>query len=101
MLAPHQSPFILRHRLQSLAIYIFVTDLKYVSIYYTFLSAHTYVLEIDEEHTFGKGAVDATGVAAQKKNATGYPEWVMTKVRQSNLLVMYINADFFALQWNY
>jgi len=35
--------------------------------------------EVDEEHQFGKGQVDANGLAAQGERATGYPEWVMTK----------------------
>ena len=37
--------------------------------------------EIDEEHWFGQGSVDERGLRARGKAATGYPEWVMTKVR--------------------
>lgn len=36
--------------------------------------------EVDEEHQFGVGAVDKDGIRARGKAATGYPEWVMTKV---------------------
>ncbi|KAI0788120.1 hypothetical protein C8Q74DRAFT_1411002 [Fomes fomentarius] len=39
--------------------------------------------EVDEEHQFGVGAVDVFGVKARGKEATGYPEWVMTKVSTS------------------
>lgn len=42
-----------------------------------------YGFEIDEEHQFGQGAVDARGVAAKGSAATGYPEWVMTKWKYS------------------
>nr|VWP02580.1 Trihydroxynaphthalene reductase (EC (T3HN reductase) [Ganoderma boninense] len=40
-----------------------------------------YGFEIDEEHQFGVGAVDMNGLKARGDAATGYPEWVMTKVR--------------------
>lgn len=36
--------------------------------------------EVDEEHQFGRGAVDVNGLQATGEAATGYPEWVMTKV---------------------
>jgi hypothetical protein len=39
--------------------------------------------QIDEEHEFGKGKVDVNGLAARGTMATGFPEWVMTKVRVS------------------
>jgi len=35
--------------------------------------------EVDEQHQFGKGQVDANGLAAKGEKATGFPEWVMTK----------------------
>ncbi|KAK0470082.1 uncharacterized protein EV420DRAFT_1663136 [Desarmillaria tabescens] len=38
-----------------------------------------YGFEIDSEHVFGKGQVDKAGHAAKGAEATGYPEWVMTK----------------------
>ncbi|KAI0749959.1 hypothetical protein C8Q80DRAFT_1314396 [Daedaleopsis nitida] len=38
--------------------------------------------EVDEEHQFGVGAVDRFGIKARGEAATGYPEWVMTKVRE-------------------
>lgn len=36
--------------------------------------------QVDEEHHFGEGAVDALGVAAKGSAATGCSEWFMTKV---------------------
>ncbi|KAK0235606.1 hypothetical protein EDD85DRAFT_771483 [Armillaria nabsnona] len=39
-----------------------------------------YGFEIDSEHAFGKGQVDEAGHPAKDAAATGYPEWVMTKV---------------------
>ncbi|KAG7441824.1 uncharacterized protein BT62DRAFT_907256 [Guyanagaster necrorhizus] len=36
--------------------------------------------KIDEEYLFGKGQVDSDGLATKGAEATGYPEWVMTKV---------------------
>jgi hypothetical protein len=39
--------------------------------------------QVDEEHQFGKGQVDANGLAARGQDATGVAEWVMTKVRIS------------------
>ncbi|PBL03947.1 hypothetical protein ARMGADRAFT_910758 [Armillaria gallica] len=39
-----------------------------------------YGFEIDSEHVFGKGQVDEAGHTAKSAAATGYPEWVMTKV---------------------
>lgn len=39
--------------------------------------------QVDGEHQFGKGQVDADGLAATGGNATGITEWVMTKVRIS------------------
>ncbi|KAK7033657.1 hypothetical protein VNI00_012657 [Paramarasmius palmivorus] len=39
-----------------------------------------YGFEVDEEHCFGKGSVDSSGIIAKGEAATGYPEWVMTKV---------------------
>uniref|UniRef100_A0A0W0GDI3 N-acetyltransferase domain-containing protein n=1 Tax=Moniliophthora roreri TaxID=221103 RepID=A0A0W0GDI3_MONRR len=38
-----------------------------------------YGFKIDGEHCFGKGSVDADGIAAKGTAATGYPEWIMTK----------------------
>ena len=35
---------------------------------------------MNEEHQFGVGAVDKNGLKARGEAATGYPEWVMTKV---------------------
>ncbi len=43
-------------------------------------TVRTGIVQIDEEHQFGVGAVDERGVKAKGKAATGYPEWVMTKV---------------------
>ncbi|KAL5513581.1 hypothetical protein ACEPAH_3980 [Sanghuangporus vaninii] len=37
--------------------------------------------EVDEEHQFGRGKVDTNGLKAKGEAATGYPEWVMTKVK--------------------
>ncbi|TFK91590.1 hypothetical protein K466DRAFT_482487 [Polyporus arcularius HHB13444] len=37
--------------------------------------------EIDEVHQFGVGQVDKDGIRAKGEAATGYPEWIMTKVR--------------------
>ncbi|KAF7793537.1 hypothetical protein EIP86_004651 [Pleurotus ostreatoroseus] len=39
-----------------------------------------YGFEVDEEHQFGMGSVDVNGIVAKGAAATGYPEWVMTKV---------------------
>ncbi|SJK99783.1 uncharacterized protein ARMOST_03094 [Armillaria ostoyae] len=39
-----------------------------------------YGFEIDSEHAFGKDQVNEAGHAAKGAEATGYPEWVMTKV---------------------
>lgn len=36
--------------------------------------------QIDEEHVFGKGAVDSRGLPAKGSEATGYQDWIMTKV---------------------
>ena len=35
---------------------------------------------MNEEHQFGVGAVDENGLKARGEGATGYPEWIMTKV---------------------
>ncbi|RDX42374.1 hypothetical protein OH76DRAFT_1362923 [Lentinus brumalis] len=45
--------------------------------------------EIDEVHQFGVGQVDKDGIRAKGEAATGYPEWIMTKVRypSSQLLI--------------
>ncbi|OCB85146.1 hypothetical protein A7U60_g7772 [Sanghuangporus baumii] len=39
--------------------------------------------EVDEEHQFGRGKVDSNGLKANGETATGYSEWVMTKVSPS------------------
>lgn len=39
-----------------------------------------FFFEVDEEHVFGKGAVDSRGLPAKGSEATGYQDWVMTKV---------------------
>ncbi|KAI0706767.1 hypothetical protein C8T65DRAFT_727857 [Cerioporus squamosus] len=39
-----------------------------------------YNFEIDEEHRFGVGQVDKNGIKAKGEAATGFPEWIMTKV---------------------
>ncbi|KAJ3874584.1 hypothetical protein F5051DRAFT_462497 [Lentinula edodes] len=36
--------------------------------------------EVDKEHQSGVGSVDENGMRARGEKATGYPEWVMTKV---------------------
>ncbi|KAL5492834.1 hypothetical protein ACEPAI_4282 [Sanghuangporus weigelae] len=36
--------------------------------------------EVDEEHKFGRGKVNSDGLKAKGEAATGYPEWIMTKV---------------------
>ncbi|KDR82723.1 hypothetical protein GALMADRAFT_238226 [Galerina marginata CBS 339.88] len=39
-----------------------------------------YGFEIDEEHSFGRSAVNEQGLAVDSKDAAmGYPEWIMTK----------------------
>ena len=40
-------------------------------------------LKVDEEHCFGRGSVDVNGLCAKNEAATGYPEWIMTKVSLS------------------
>lgn len=58
------------------------------------------VMQIDEEHCFGRGTVDSNGLTAYKNERTGYPEWIMTKVgdcvlcRVSNTLIRHY-------QWTY
>ncbi|KAH9940165.1 uncharacterized protein BXZ73DRAFT_43019 [Epithele typhae] len=39
-----------------------------------------YGFEINEEHTYGIGDVNDIGIKAKGAAATGYPEWIMTKV---------------------
>ena len=46
-------------------------------------------IQIDEEHTFGRGAVNADGIPAKGDAATGISEWIMTKVREG---IGYLNS---------
>ncbi len=54
--------------------------------------------QIDEEHLFGKGRVDRQGLAAKGTAATGYPEWVMTKVSQRMFSVV-LALMCFSVKW--
>jgi len=54
-------------------VHLEATTAKSRDVYYHFK------FEVDEELAFGKGQVDANGVAAKGQKATGYLEWVMTK----------------------
>ena len=38
------------------------------------------LMQVDEEHVFGKGAVDSRGLPSKGSEATGYQDWIMTKV---------------------
>lgn len=56
--------------------------------------------QVDEERQFGRGAVDARGIAAKGSAATGYPEWIMTKVWTQNVPLDDLLAQPDS-QWNY
>ena len=75
-----QSPCIWRRREQAVETYIFIMDLRYAQIFILSVKSLSLV-KIDDEYRYGVGAVDQFGVQAQGEAATGFSEWIMTKVR--------------------